>query len=146
MAQLLENRVLVAALIAWLAAQSIKIAVDLARTGRVNFRYLVSAGGMPSAHAALVTALATVVARDSGLGSPLFAVAGIFASVVMYDAAGVRQAASAQARILNRMLDELFTQHAFHESRLRELLGHTPVEVFVGALLGFSIGMLVGPS
>lgn len=145
MAQVVENQTLIAPLLAWLAAQSIKIAVDLTRTGRVNFRYLVSAGGMPSAHAALVTALATGVARDSGLGSPLFAVAAVFAAVVMYDAAGVRQAASIQARILNRMLDELFTQHAFSERRLRELLGHTPVEVFVGALLGFAIGMILGP-
>lgn len=145
MAQLLDNRVFIAALLAWLAAQSIKIAVDLARTGRLDFRYLVSSGGMPSAHAALVTALTTVVGRNVGLGSPLFAVSAIFAMVVMYDAAGVRQAASVQARILNRMMDELFTQHAFSERRLRELLGHTPFEVLVGALLGFSIGMLVGP-
>lgn len=145
MAQLLENRVLLAALAAWMVAQSIKIAIDLARTGRVDFRYLVSAGGMPSAHAALVTALATVVAREYGLGSPLFAVAVVFASVVMYDAAGIRQAASVQARILNRMLDELFTQRAFSERRLRELLGHTPVEVFAGALLGLAVGMLIGP-
>ena len=139
--ELLSNHVLTAGLAAWMAAQSIKIAVDLGRTGRVNFRFLVSSGGMPSAHAALVTALATVVGRELGWGSPLFAVSAIFASVVMYDAAGVRQAASVQARILNRMLDELFTQHAFNERRLRELLGHTPVEVFVGAMLGILIGI-----
>src|SRR5437870_774980 len=112
MAQLLDNRVLIAALVAWFGAQSVKIVIHLVRTGRMNFRYLVSSGGMPSAHAALVTALAAVVAREQGLGSPLFGVSAIFASVVMYDAAGVRQAASIQARILNRMLDELFTQHA----------------------------------
>jgi acid phosphatase family membrane protein YuiD len=138
---LFDNRTLIAALLAWLAAQTVKIIIDLTRTGRINFRYLVSSGGMPSAHAALVTALATVVGREQGLGSPLFAVAAIFASVVMYDAAGVRQAASIQARILNRMLDELFTQHQFSERRLRELLGHTPIEVFVGSLMGFLIGM-----
>jgi acid phosphatase family membrane protein YuiD len=143
MAQLLDNRVLIAALIAWLAAQSVKIIIDLARTGRVNFRYLVSSGGMPSAHSALVTALAAVVGREQGWGSPLFGVSAIFASVVMYDAAGVRQAASIQARILNRMLDELFTQHAFSEQRLRELLGHTPIEVFFGSLMGLAIGLLM---
>ncbi len=141
MADLLSNQVLLAGLAAWLVAQSIKIGIDLGRTGRINFRFLVSAGGMPSAHAALVTALATVIARQVGLGSPLFAVSAVFASVVMYDAAGVRQAASVQARILNRMLDELFTQHAFNERRLRELLGHTPVEVFVGAVLGIAVGI-----
>ncbi|MBI4213167.1 MAG: divergent PAP2 family protein [Chloroflexi bacterium] len=142
MAELLSNRVLIAGLAAWLAAQSIKIATDLRRTGRINFRFLASSGGMPSAHAALVTALATVIGRQLGFGSPLFAVSAVFASVVMYDAAGVRQAASIQARILNRMLDELFTQHAFDERRLRELLGHTPVEVFAGALLGIAIGIV----
>src|SRR5207249_3080510 len=143
MNQLLDNRVLIAALIAWLAAQSVKIVIDLTRTGRVNFRYLVSSGGMPSAHAALVTALATVVGREEGLASPLFGISVVFASVVMYDAAGVRQAASIQARILNRMLDELFTLHAFNERRLRELLGHTPIEVFVGSLMGLAIGLLL---
>ena len=140
---LLDNRVLIASLLAWIVAQSVKIVIDLSRTGRVNFRYLVSSGGMPSAHAALVTALATVVGREEGWSSPLFGVAAILASVVMYDAAGVRQAASVQARILNRMLDELFTQHQFSERRLRELLGHTPIEVFAGSLLGFVIGMVL---
>lgn len=143
LAQLADNRVLIAALAAWIAAQSVKIVIDLTRTGRVNFRYLVSSGGMPSAHAALVTALATVVGREQGWSSALFGIAAILASVVMYDAAGVRQAASVQARILNRMLDELFTQHQFNERRLRELLGHTPIEVFVGSLMGFTIGMLL---
>ncbi|MSQ24137.1 MAG: divergent PAP2 family protein [Chloroflexi bacterium] len=143
MAELLDNRVLIAALLAWVAAQSIKIAIDLSRTGRINFRYLVSSGGMPSAHAALVSALATVTGREAGLQSPLFGVAVVVASVVMYDAAGVRQAAMLQARILNRMLDELFTQHAFSERRLRELLGHTPIEVFAGAMLGLAVGFVL---
>jgi uncharacterized protein len=143
LAQLAENRVLIAALVAWVAAQTVKIIIDLTRTRRVNLRYLVSSGGMPSAHSALVTALATVVGREVGWSSPLFGVATIFASVVMYDAAGVRQAASVQARILNRMLDELFTQHQFSERRLRELLGHTPIEVLAGSLLGFGVGMVL---
>lgn len=137
----LENRILVAAIVAWFLAQSIKLGVDLVRTRRVNLRYLVSAGGMPSAHSALVTSLATAVARDAGLTSPLFAMAAVFAAVVMYDAAGLRQAVSIQARILNRMLDEIFTQHAFSERRLRELLGHTPLEVSVGFLLGLAVGV-----
>lgn len=141
--QLLDNRTLLAALAAWLVAQTVKIIIDLTRTGRVNFSYLVSSGGMPSAHSALVTALATVIGREAGLSSPLFAVAAILASVVMYDAAGVRQAASVQARILNRMLEELFSQHHFSEQRLRELLGHTPIEVFVGGLIGFAVGMVL---
>jgi acid phosphatase family membrane protein YuiD len=140
-----ENRILLSALLAWLIAQTVKLAVALFRNRRVDFRYLVSSGGMPSAHSALVTALATAVARVDGLSSPLFAVSAIFASVVMYDAAGVRQAVSAQARILNRMLDEIFTEHAFRESRLLELLGHTRLEVFAGFVLGLGVGILGTP-
>ena len=142
---MLENRILAGALLAWLIAQSIKLAIALARTRRVDFRYMASAGGMPSAHSALVTALATGVGREQGLDSALFAVAALFAAVVMYDAAGVRQAVSVQARILNRMMDEIFTQHAFSERRLLELLGHTRLEVFVGFLLGIVVGVLATP-
>ena len=140
---LLSNRVLIAAAIAWFLAQSVKLIVDLVRSHRVNLRHLASSGGMPSAHSALVTSLATAIGRQLGIGSPIFALAAVMAAVVMYDAAGVRQAASAQARILNRMLDELFTQHAFSDRRLRELLGHTPFEVFVGAMLGIAVGFML---
>jgi len=141
----LENRILLSALLAWLIAQTIKLAIALIRTHRVDFRYLASAGGMPSAHSALVTALAAAVAREQGFDSALFAIAALFAAVVMYDAAGVRQAVSVQARILNRMLDEIFTQHAFSERRLFELLGHTRLEVFVGSVLGVVVGILGTP-
>jgi len=83
------------------------------------------------------------VAITEGLRSPLFAIALVFAAIVMYDAAGVRQAVSAQARILNRMLDEIFVEQRFNEKRLRELIGHTPVEVFVGAVLGLLLALLL---
>lgn len=142
LAGVFENRILVSAIVAWFLAQAAKLVVELARTHRVDFRYLVSTGGMPSAHSALVTSLATAVGREAGLTSPLFAMAAVFAAVVMYDAAGVRQAVSIQARILNRMLDELFTQHAFSERRLRELLGHTRLEVAVGFFIGLAVGIL----
>jgi len=142
MRALLDNRVLITALCGWLFAQLIKLIIDLIRTHRVNLRYLASAGGMPSSHSAFVTSLATAVGREDGFGSSLFAICFVFGSVVMYDAAGVRQAVSIQARILNRMLDELFTQHAFSERRLRELLGHTPLEVFAGFLLGLVVGVI----
>jgi len=140
---LLENRILIAAVVAWLLAQTIKLLVELVRTRHLDLRYMVSPGGMPSSHSSLVTGLATAVAREEGLGSPLFAAAAVFASIVMYDAAGVRQAVSVQARILNRMLDELFTQRAFSERRLRELLGHTPLEVFAGLVLGLVTGIVL---
>ncbi|HLI28610.1 MAG TPA: divergent PAP2 family protein [Chloroflexota bacterium] len=143
MAELLANRILLVALGAWLLAQTLKVLIHLWRDRRVNLRHLVSAGGMPSAHSALVTALATGVAITEGLRSPLFAIALVFAAIVMYDAAGVRQAVSAQARILNRMLDEIFVEQRFNEKRLRELIGHTPVEVFVGAVLGLLLALLL---
>ena len=139
---ILENRILAVALAGWFLAQAIKLIVELVRNHRLDLRYFVSAGGMPSAHSALVTSLATAVARHDGTESPTFAIAAVFASIVMYDAAGLRQAVSIQARILNRMLDELFREHAFSEQRLRELIGHTPVEVAAGFALGLAVGWL----
>ena len=142
MGDLLANRVLVVAVLAWAVAQTLKVLIYVTHERRINLRYLASSGGMPSSHSALVTALATGVAHTEGAQSPLFAVAALFAAVVMYDAAGVRQAVSIQARILNRMLDEIFMEHAFNEKRLRELIGHTPVEVFAGAVLGFAVALV----
>ncbi|MBV9579825.1 MAG: divergent PAP2 family protein [Chloroflexi bacterium] len=133
---LIANDVLGACVIAWLVAQFSKPVLHYAHTRRVNLRYLVTAGGMPSSHSAVVVALATRVGIDTGLSSILFAISAIFAAVVMYDAAGVRRAVSVQARILNRMLTEMIEAQHFNEEQLRELIGHTPFEVFVGALLG----------
>jgi hypothetical protein len=140
--ELMANRVFLVAVGAWLLAQTLKVIIHLWRDRRVNLRLLTASGGMPSSHSALVTALATGVGITEGLRSPIFAVAAIFAGIVMYDAAGVRQAVSIQARILNRMLDELVEHQHFNEKRLRELIGHTPVEVFVGAILGLVVGLL----
>jgi acid phosphatase family membrane protein YuiD len=139
---LLENRILGVALAGWFLAQAIKLVVELVRNRRLDLRYFVSAGGMPSAHSALVTSLTTAVARHDGTGSPTFAIAAVFAAIVMYDAAGIRQAVSIQARILNQMMDELFKEHALREQRLRELIGHTPVEVAAGFALGLAVGVL----
>ena len=101
---------------------------------------------MPSAHSALVTALAVGVGQTMGWGSPIFAATAVFAIIVMYDAAGVRQAAGKQARLLNQIIDELFQGHAdFSEDRLKELLGHTPVQVIVGSILGVVIAWLAAP-
>jgi uncharacterized protein len=133
---LLANRVLIGCVVAWLIAQISKPIIFLVRHRRVNLRYLATAGGMPSSHSAVVCALATGIGIESGLDSTLFAVGVIFAAVVMYDAAGVRRAVSVQARILNRMLTEMIEAQRFNEDRMRELIGHTPLEVFVGALLG----------
>ena len=133
---LLGNDVLVSCVIAWLVAQLSKPLIHYVRSRRVNLRYFVTAGGMPSSHSAVVVALATRVGVDTGVSSIAFALATVFAAIVMYDAAGVRRAVSLQARVLNRMLTEMIEAQHFNEDRLRELIGHTPFEVAVGALLG----------
>jgi acid phosphatase family membrane protein YuiD len=140
---LASNRVLWVALAAWLAAQLIKTVRALLVTHKLDLSYIVSSGGMPSSHTALVTGLATAVARQNGLSSTSFALAAVFAGVVMYDAAGVRLAVSKQARILNLMLDDFFHERGINEQRLHELIGHTPVQVFAGALLGVATGILL---
>jgi uncharacterized protein len=141
--ELLRNRALWAALIGWLVAQTLKTLLAFARTRKLDLSFMVSPGGMPSAHSALVTGLATAVARLHGLDSSVFALAAVFAGVVMYDAAGVRLAVSRQARILNLMIDDFFHARGFDEHRLRELVGHTPVQVFGGALLGILFGIFL---
>jgi uncharacterized protein len=138
-----DNRVLVAAFLAWALAQISKIFYELIRQRRLILSRLVSSGGMPSSHSALVTSLATATGRELGVTSPIFAIAVVLASIVMYDAAGVRRAVSIQARILNQMIEEAFQGSPMAEKRLRELIGHTPVQVFVGALLGLAVGLLM---
>lgn len=140
--EVFENRVLIVSLVAWAIAQILKVLVILLREHRLDLWRLVSAGGMPSSHSALVAALATSVAMADGVKSTTFALAVVFAAVVMYDAAGIRQAVSIQARILNRMIDEYFKHQRWNEERLRELLGHTRIEVVVGAALGILIALI----
>ena len=136
MDSLFANDVLAACVTAWLVAQFSKPLLHYVHSRHLSLRYFVTAGGMPSSHSAVVVALATRVGFDTGLSSIPFAVSAVFAAVVMYDAAGVRRAVSVQARLLNRMLTEMIEAQRFNEERLRELIGHTPFEVFVGALLG----------
>jgi uncharacterized protein len=139
---LLRNPYFVVPLIAWAIAQACKVIVDSVMLHRVSVRRLATAGGMPSSHSALVVSLTTIIGRLEGVQSPLFAVCLIFSSVVMYDATGVRRAAGQQAMILNRLIDDLFIAHqGIRQQRLRELLGHTPIEVIAGALLGIVIGL-----
>jgi acid phosphatase family membrane protein YuiD len=133
---LIGNDVLAACVIAWAIAQFSKPLIHYVHSREFNLRYFVTAGGMPSSHSAVVVALATRVGVDTGVSSIPFALAAIFAAVVMYDAAGVRRAVSLQARVLNRMMTEMIEAQRINEDRLRELIGHTPFEVFVGALLG----------
>ncbi len=143
MGTLFDNRILIVAFVAWVAAQVSKTILELFQKRRLLLSRLVSSGGMPSSHSALVTGLATATGRIAGLESPAFAITVVLAGIVMYDAAGVRRAVSIQARILNQMIDEAFQGHPMAEKRLRELIGHTPIQVLVGALLGIGVGLLM---
>lgn len=139
MRDVLNNDVLVVAVVAWMFAQLSKLLIVLLRERQLQLRYVTSAGGMPSSHSAVVVALATRTGMATGVQSTEFAIAIVFAAIVLYDAAGVRRAVSIQGRILNRMLEEVIEYQRFNEKRLLELLGHTPFEVFVGSLLGLLV-------
>jgi len=135
------NRSLDAALIAWLIAQVLKVVIDFARNGHLNFEHMVGSGGMPSSHSAFVMGLTASILKVCGLQSPEFAIALCIGLVVMYDASGVRRAAGQQAKILNYMMyhwKELKPE--FFERELKELLGHTHLEVLAGAALGIVVG------
>ena len=136
-------RAFVAVIVAWIAAQLIKIARNCFRHRRFNFRWVFDTGGMPSAHSSATSAVATVVGLYYGFNSILFLLALAFAVVTMFDAAGVRRAVGRQTIILNKMLDEIYAEGKFPERRLKEFLGHTPIEVFFGALLGIAVSFLI---
>ena len=132
-----------AAFCAWMVAQITKMLIGFLQTRRLDFRYLASTGGMPSAHSAMATGLATAVGLSEGFHTPIFAVALGFAMIVMFDASTVRRAAGLQARLLNDILDELFKEHRLSEQKLAELLGHTRLEVFLGLTVGILVALIV---
>lgn len=128
--------ILLTTFIAWLIAQSLKVLLGVLSEKRFNFKWFVGTGGMPSSHAAAVSALATSVGLHTGFSSPHFAVALLFTIVVLFDAQGVRRASGKQAEILNKILDDIYWKKKIKEDRLKELLGHTPVQVLTGMGLG----------
>ncbi len=140
--QIWRNKVFMTVLSAWVIAQVIKVFIGVIRQKRFDFRWLVGTGGMPSSHAAGAACLATSVGIHSGFDSVYFALAAAFAIVVMFDAQGVRRATGKQARILNKITEDIYWQGRIRENRLRELIGHTPVEVLMGAILGVVIAFL----
>ncbi|NLL49002.1 MAG: divergent PAP2 family protein [Firmicutes bacterium] len=138
--QLQSNGVLWTAILAWAIAQFLKIISWAFVSRELNFKRLVEPGGMPSSHSAFVTSLSTGIGMCEGFDSTMFALAAVFAVIVMYDASGVRRAAGKQARVLNRIIEDL-NRRELHPERLRELLGHTPFEVLVGAALGIVVAL-----
>ena len=131
------------ALMAWLTAQFTKMLCGFYWTHRLDFSYLASTGGMPSAHSASASGLAACIGIMQGFGSPIFILGLTFAIIVMFDASTVRRAAGLQARLLNEIIDELFKEHRLSERKLAELLGHTRLEVFMGMIIGILVAMLV---
>lgn len=127
----------------WFGIQLFKVIYDLVTTKKFNFKRIMGAGGMPSSHSAVVTSLATLIGKYEGATSPLFAVAVIFAFVVMYDAAGIRRAAGKQASLLNKIVETPGLTGVEVGEKLVEVLGHTPVQVIVGALIGIIAGLIL---
>jgi acid phosphatase family membrane protein YuiD len=138
-----RNYIFGTTVVAWLVAQSIKVALGVFREKRFNFRWFVGTGGMPSSHAAGVSALATSIGVSYGFDSALFAVSLVFALIVLFDAQGVRYSSGKQAEILNKMLDDIYWQKRLDDKELKEFLGHTPVEVFAGIALGIFVSLLL---
>ena len=128
-------------LMAWLIAQTIKAAIGVVQEKRFNFKWFVGSGGMPSSHAATVSALATAVGLTYGFASPLFAITFFLAFIIMFDAQGVRRQSGHQAEALNQIIEDIYLNKGIQQERLKELLGHTPVQVFTGAAIGILVAL-----
>ena len=140
---ILNNDILLAAFIAWALAQFLKIFIELFRTKRLHLSLVFSTGGMPSSHSAFMAATATAVGLSEGFDTTAFAIAAAICIVVMSDAAGVRRAAGKQAQVINKLFENIENTGFALDKKLKELLGHTPVEVACGALLGIIVAIVM---
>ena len=138
----ITNKYIYIPFLLWLGIQLFKLIYDLVTTKKFNFKRIMGAGGMPSSHSAVVTGLATLIGKNYGVDSALFAMSLIFAFVVMYDACGVRRAAGKQAKVLNDIVNTKGLSNGEVQEKLQEALGHTPIQVFVGALIGLVAGLI----
>lgn len=138
-----EYRYIVVPFFVWFGIQLFKFLYDIIKEKRFNFKRLMQAGGMPSSHSAVVVSLTTMIAKAEGIASPLFGVSLIFAFIVMYDAAGVRRAAGKQAKLLNKIVETPGLSGVEVSEKLVEVLGHTPVQVIVGAIIGLIVGLII---
>lgn len=129
-------------LLAWVIAQTTKVALGIIKEKKFNFRWFIGTGGMPSSHAAGATALATTCGLKLGFDSGIFALSAVFAMVTMFDAQGVRHSTGKQAELLNKIMDGIYWKGKIEEEKLKELIGHTPVQVFAGAIMGFFIAII----
>jgi acid phosphatase family membrane protein YuiD len=140
--QLGTIKILYVTIIVWVFTQGLKVLIYYIRHHKINFRLFIGSGGMPSSHSALVSCLATTIGLEAGWSSPVFLLALGMAMVIMTDAAGVRRAAGQQAKILNEMMDDMYSSTPIPPQKLKELLGHTPVQVLVGAFIGIGMALL----
>ena len=138
-----EYRYLMVPFGVWFGIQLFKLLYDIVKEKKFNFKRIMQAGGMPSSHSAVVVVLTTMIAKAEGLTSPVFGVSLIFSFIVMYDAAGVRRAAGKQAKLLNKIVETPGLSGVEVSERLVEVLGHTPVQVIVGALIGLVVGLII---
>ncbi|HSQ27003.1 MAG TPA: divergent PAP2 family protein [Anaerolineales bacterium] len=140
---ILSNQVMIAALLAWFIAQVVKVPLEFFQTKRWNWVLLFRAGGMPSSHSALVAGAAHAIGLYSGFDSPIFALSFVVSMIVIYDATGIRRQAGKHAEIINQMITDLTTGHPLKEETLREVLGHTPMQAFMGTLLGLACAQII---
>ncbi len=138
----IQNKYIYIPILLWFFIQLFKVICDLVTTKKFNFKRIMGAGGMPSSHSAIVTSLATMIGKYEGVDTPIFAVSLIMAFIVMYDACGVRRAAGKQAALLNKIIETPGLTGVQVSERLVEVLGHTPVQVFIGALIGVVVGLI----
>jgi len=138
----IQNKYIYIPFFLWFAIQTFKVIYDLVTTKKFNFKRIMGAGGMPSSHSAIVTGLATLIGKYEGVDTPIFALSLIVAFVVMYDACGVRRAAGKQAALLNKIVETPGLSGVQVSERLVEVLGHTPTQVVVGALIGVIVGLI----
>ncbi len=139
----IQNKYIYIPFLLWFGIQLFKVIYDLVTTKKFNFKRIMGAGGMPSSHSAVVAGLATLIGKYEGVESPIFALAFIMAFVVMYDACGVRRAAGKQAALLNKLIETPGLSGVQVSEKLVEVLGHTPTQVFVGALIGVIAGLVL---
>jgi len=137
-----NNEVLILALISWLLAQILKVPIGYVQTQQWNWSLLLEPGGMPSSHAALVTAATHAIGLWQGFDSALFGFAFVITMIVVYDATGIRWQAGKHAEVINRMIQELAAGHPLKGQELREVLGHTPLEALAGVLLGLFVSQI----
>jgi acid phosphatase family membrane protein YuiD len=143
MLSLFRNYVLLSGLISWLIAQTIKVPLEYLRRHKWNWSLLFRAGGMPSSHSALITAITHSIGLFEGFNTSLFALAAAIAIVVIYDATGIRRQAGKHAVMINAMINDLTSGNPLKSGQLMEVLGHTPLEALAGILLGILVAQIV---